>query len=104
MINWKVRLKNKTFWITIVPAIALVVHTIASVFDIYIDTETLSGKIVAAIEAVFALLAILGIIVDPTTAGIKDSERAMNYTEPWQDEPKELKESEQDQELKNDDK
>ena len=33
----------------------------------------------------FALLVILGIVVDPTTAGVGDSKRAMSYEEPWED-------------------
>ena len=38
-----------------------------------------------AVEALFSVLAILGIVVDPTTNGIEDSNRAMSYTEPWVD-------------------
>ena len=46
---------------------------------------TLVGKLLAVVDAVFAVLVILGIVVDPTTAGVPDSQRAMTYTEPWQD-------------------
>lgn len=86
MINWKVRIKNLNFWIAVIPAIALVVMTIAEVFGYKIDLSTMVGKLQAVAKAVFALLAILGIVVDPTTEGVKDSERAMSYTEPWKDE------------------
>lgn len=92
MINWKVRIRNKQFWLAVVPAVALVAQAVAAVFGYSIDLSTLVGKIQAVINAVFALLVILGVVVDPTTAGISDSIRAMGYTEPWQDQP--LKEEE----------
>lgn len=89
MINWKVRIRNKQFWMAVVPAVALVAQAVASVFGYSIDLSTLVGKIQGVINAVFALLVILGVVVDPTTAGISDSIRAMGYTEPWQDPPAE---------------
>ena len=89
MINWKVRIKNKTFWMTVIPALALVVQAVASVFGFTLDFTTLVGKLLAVVDAVFALLVILGIVVDPTTAGVGDSVRAMGYDEPWQDVPNE---------------
>ena len=88
-INWKVRIKNKAFWLALIPAIALVAQAVAAVFGYTIDLTTMVGKLQAVVNAVFALLVILGIVVDPTTSGVGDSERAMGYTEPWVDEPKE---------------
>ena len=85
-INWLVRIKNKAFWLALIPAVALVVQAVASLFGYTIDMTTLVGKVQAVINAVFALLAILGIVVDPTTEGVGDSNRAMSYTEPWNDE------------------
>ena len=85
-INWIVRLKNKAFWLAVVPAVALVAQAVAALFGYTIDLTTLVGKIQAVINAVFALLVILGVVVDPTTEGIPDSNRAMSYTEPWKDE------------------
>lgn len=87
MLNWKVRIRNKAFWLAVIPAIALVVQAVAAVFGYTIDLTSLVGKIQAVINAVFALLVILGIVVDPTTDGIGDSKRAMSYEEPWKDEP-----------------
>lgn len=89
MINWKVRIKNKAFWIAAIPAVALVIQAVAGVFGYTVDLSTMVGKILAVVDAVFALLVILGVVVDPTTAGIADSNRAMSYDEPWQDPPKE---------------
>lgn len=85
MINWKVRIKNKAFWIALIPALALVVQAVAAVFGYTFDFSTLVGKILAVVEAVFAVLAILGIVVDPTTSGIGDSQRALGYDAPWDD-------------------
>lgn len=85
MINWKVRIKNKQFWTSVVPAVALVAQAVAALFGYTIDLTTIVGKVQAVINAVFALLVILGIVVDPTTAGVGDSARAMTYEEPWED-------------------
>lgn len=84
-INWTVRLKNKQFWLSVVPAIALVAQAVAALFGYTIDLTTIVGKVQAVVNAVFGLLVILGVVVDPTTAGVGDSERAMSYDEPWQD-------------------
>ena len=92
-INWTVRLKNKAFWLAVVPALALVAQAVAALFGYTIDLTTLVGKIQAVINAVFALLVILGVVVDPTTDGIQDSNRAMSYPEPWKDEPEEPEEA-----------
>lgn len=86
MINWKVRIKNKAFWMAAIPALALVIQTVAAVFGWTLDFSSLTGKILAVVDAVFALLAILGVVVDPTTEGVGDSKRAMSYEEPWKDE------------------
>ena len=86
-VNWIVRLKNKTFWLTVIPAVALVAQAVAALFGYTIDLTTIVGKLQAVVNAVFALLVILGIVVDPTTDGVGDSQRAMKYQEPWKDEP-----------------
>lgn len=85
-INLLVRFKNKAFWLSLVPALLLVVQTIASLFGYNWDFVVLNQQIAAIINAVFAVLSILGIVVDPTTAGFSDSQRALSYTEPNKDE------------------
>ena len=85
-INWKVRIKNKLFWLALIPAALLLVQTVCSVFGIELDFGDLQGKLLAVVNALFAVLVILGIVVDPTTDGLGDSERAMTYEEPWVDE------------------
>lgn len=91
-LNLLVRVKNKAFWLAVIPAIALVAQAVAAVFGYTIDLTTMVGKLQAVVNAVFALLVILGIVVDPTTDGINDSNRAMSYTEPWKDEKQPLDE------------
>ena len=81
-INWKVRLKNKTFWVTLIPAILLLIQVIANVFGFVIDLGDLGNKLLAVVNAIFSVLVILGVVTDPTTAGTSDSEQAMTYTEP----------------------
>lgn len=82
MINWKVRIKNKMFWLALIPAILILVQTVCALFGIDIDISGVSTKLLDIVNAVFAVLVILGIVTDPTTKGVSDSERALTYTEP----------------------
>lgn len=83
LINWKVRLKNKNFWIAIIPAILLLIQVVASLFGFELDLSDLKGKLLAVVDVVFVILAILGIVTDHTTEGIADSRLAMTYKEPY---------------------
>lgn len=85
MINWSIRIKNKNFWLSIIPAILLLIQAVAAVFGFTLDFGELSTKLIAVVNAAFVVLAILGIVTDPTTEGIKDSNRAMTYDEPYKD-------------------
>ena len=82
MINWKVRLLNKTFWLTLVPALALLLQTFLAVFNVKIELGETIDKLLVFINALFAVLMIVGIVNDPTTSGISDSTRAMTYERP----------------------
>lgn len=84
-INFLVRIKNKTFWLAVIPALLLVIQTVASLFGYNWDFVVLNQQIAAIINAVFALLAVLGVVTDPTTAGFSDSNRAMCYNRPNDD-------------------
>ena len=86
MINWEVRIKNKTFWCLLIPAVAVAIQAILEVFGIVMDFTPLVNRLIKVVESVFMILGIMGIVVDPTTAGVSDSKRAMSYTEPWKDE------------------
>ena len=81
-INWKVRIKNKNFWITVIPAMLLLVQAVASVFGFSIDLGDLGNKLLTVVNTAFGVLSIMGIVTDPTTTGLSDSERAMTYDKP----------------------
>lgn len=78
-INWKVRIKNKTFWLTLIPAVLLLVQAVSAPFGYTWDFVVLNQQLAAIINALFAVLAILGVVTDPTTRGVGDSERALTY-------------------------
>lgn len=82
MINWKVRIKNKYFWLALIPAVIVLIKSIAAVFGYELETGSLSQNLIDVIEAAFIVLSILGIVNDPTTAGIQDSTQALTYEEP----------------------
>jgi len=82
MINWKVRILNKTFWITLVPALALLLQTFLAVFNIRLEIGDTTEKLLVFVNALFAVLVIVGIVNDPTTSGVSDSTRAMTYERP----------------------
>lgn len=82
MINWTVRIKNKNFWLAAIPALLLLVQTVAALFGLTLDLGEIGDKLLAVVNAVFALLVILGVVNDPTTAGIADSKQARTYSYP----------------------
>lgn len=81
-INWTVRIKNKNFWISFIPAMLLLVQVVASVFGYSLDLGDLGNKLLAVVNAAFGVLAIIGVVTDPTTKGISDSDQAMTYEKP----------------------
>lgn len=85
MINWTVRLKNKAFWLSLIPATLLLVQVIAAVFGYTLDLGDFGNKLIDVANALFAVLAILGIVTDPTTEGVSDSKQAMTYDTPKKD-------------------
>lgn len=82
MINWQVRIKNKQFWLSLIPAVLLLVQVIAAVFGFELDLGDIGNKLLDVVNALFAVLAILGIVTDPTTAGVGDSQQALGYNKP----------------------
>lgn len=82
MINWTVRIKNKTFWLALIPAVLLLVQVVAAVFGYTLDLGELGDKLLAVVNALFGVLAILGIVADPTTKGVGDSSQALTYDKP----------------------
>ena len=82
MVNWTVRVKNKTFWLTLIPAVLLLIQVAAAVFGFTLELGGVGVMLLDLVNARFAVLAVLGIVADPTTAGVGDSAQAMTYTEP----------------------
>lgn len=84
-INWTVRIKNKAFWVAIIPAVLLLVQQICALFGVNLEVAGLSEQLIAIVGTVFAVLALLGVVNDPTVATLSDSAQAMTYTEPKKD-------------------
>ena len=83
MINWKVRFRNKTWLTMFISLVVGFVFNILRAFDVVpVVTESLVMNIAGQ---VLTFLGLIGVIVDPTTAGVGDSERALGYEEPWED-------------------
>lgn len=95
-INWKVRFKNKV-WLTMF--ISLIIGFVFNMLKLFDVVPIVTENTVTTIAAqVLEFLGLIGVLVDPTTAGISDSNRAMTYVEPWNDE---ANYSDQDQESEN---
>ncbi|WP_367926087.1 phage holin [uncultured Ruthenibacterium sp.] len=81
-INWMVRFKNKAFWLSAIPALLLLAQQVCAMFGVSLDTTDLSRQLTGLTGTVFTLLALLGVVNDPTTAGLSDSQSARTYTQP----------------------
>lgn len=85
MINWKIRMQNKTFWLALVPAFLLLIQAVAQVFNISLDFTNLNKDLLGVVNALFTVLAIVGVVTDPTTKGLGDSTQALTYSKPKED-------------------
>lgn len=85
-INWKLRWKNKTTLTAIVLAVVALVYQILAVAGIVPGVS--ESQVVEIVGMVINLLCLLGIVVDPTTSGIIDSQQALTYDTPKEDESK----------------
>lgn len=82
-INWKVRFKNKIWLGSFLSLIVSFVYSLLGLFDIF--PEVTQNNVLEMMNQVLKILGLIGVLVDPTTAGLGDSERAMGYAEPWVD-------------------
>ena len=64
-INLIARIKNRSFWLSFIPAVLLLVQVIAAVFGYTLDLGDLGNKLLNVVNALFAVLCLLGIVVDP---------------------------------------
>ena len=83
-INWKVRFKNKVWLGSFLSLIVGFMYSMLALFDVF--PSVTQSLVVQLMNQVLTFLGLIGVIVDPTTAGISDSERAMGYEVPWNDE------------------
>jgi phi LC3 family holin len=81
-INWTVRMKNKLFWIAFIPAVLVLIKAVANLFGFDIVLTDIESNLLDVVEAVFLVLGIVGIVADPTTKGVGDSEQALTYNTP----------------------
>ena len=82
MINWKVRFANKAFWLSLIPAVLLLVQVVAAVFGYTLELGALGDRLLAVVNALFAVLAILGGVADPPPKGMSDTTQALTYDKP----------------------
>ena len=83
-INWKVRLQSPAFWAGIIGVIATFAIDIAQLFgiDIAADVQSWQQALTALASAALCILALVGVVADPTTAGVSDSTQALTYSKP----------------------
>ena len=84
-VNWTVRFKNKVWLTSFFSAILTFVYTMLGMFDIY--PEVTKNDIGEIVNSLLMFLSLMGVIIDPTTYGFGDSERALGYVEPYVDVP-----------------
>lgn len=82
-INWKVRFKNKVFLVSFFSLIIGFVYGMLQLFDVY--PPITESQVCNIVNQCLTFLGLLGVIADPTTAGIEDSNRAQSYDHPWDD-------------------
>ena len=83
-INWKVRFQNKVWLGSFLSLIVGFVYSLLALFDVF--PRVTQNLVVQLLNQVLTFLGLIGVIVDPTTAGIGDSDRALAYEAPWKDE------------------
>lgn len=79
-INWKLRFKNKATLTALISALVVFVFQVAGALGVTLPVG--ADQVMQAVTAVLTVLAALGIVTDPTTSGVSDSDEAMQRTEP----------------------
>lgn len=83
-INWKVRLKHKTFLVSLFAFLLLLVQQVTAAFG-YSLPEAVGEQATAIFNTILSILILLGIVIDPTTSDVSDSEQALKYKKPKDD-------------------
>lgn len=79
-INWKVRLQNKAWLLAMLAAVVGFVYQVLGLCEIVPAVS--QDQITQLVAIVINILVALGIVVDPTTAGVTDSQQALKYDKP----------------------
>ncbi|EAD3233828.1 phage holin [Listeria monocytogenes] len=77
-INWKVRVKSKVFWVSVIPLVLVLAQQLLGWFGVTIPADTINKQALDFVNSVFLLLGVLGVVNDPTTKGVNDSELVQN--------------------------
>lgn len=82
MINWNVRLRNKKFVLQLTASVILALQIICRMLGLSFDVSKLTADIMDLTNVIFVILTLIGVVNDPTTHGMGDSERALEYKVP----------------------
>ena len=82
-INWKVRFQNKTFLAGLISLVVVFIYDLLQLLEI--TPAVTQSAVMQVAEGILTILGMLGVIADPTTAGLSDSKQALTYTSPKQD-------------------
>lgn len=79
-LNLKVRFKNKVFVVAFVAAVLAFIYQLLGMFGVVLGVT--QDELMQVITMLLDILVMMGVLVDPTTKGLDDSNRAMTYDEP----------------------
>ncbi len=82
-INWKVRFQNKTFLTGLISLVVVFIYDLLQLLEI--APVVTQSAVMQVAEGILTILGMVGVIADPTTAGLSDSRQAMTYDAPRQD-------------------
>ncbi|EJS7263377.1 phage holin [Listeria monocytogenes] len=84
-INWKVRMKSKVFWVSVIPLVLVLSQQLLGWFGVTLPVDTINKQALDLVNSVFLLLGVLGVVNDPTTSGTSDSELVLNKNKNGED-------------------
>ena len=82
-INWKVRFQNKAFLTGLISLVVVFIYDLLQLLGI--APVVTQSAVMQVAEGIPTILGMVGVIADPTTAGLTDSRQALTYTSPRQD-------------------
>ena len=82
-INWKVRFQNKAFLTGLISLVVVFIYDLLQLLGI--APVVTQSVVMQVAEGILTILGLVGVIADPTTAGLTDSRQALTYTSPRQD-------------------